>query len=259
MWAIVRRDAILYMSYRSQLVSQFLGPLFTIAVFYYISHLLTNKTFHSPGGYFGFVIVGLVIIQVLTTSLGVTPNLVRQELVAGTIERFMVSAHGPVWGILGMMIFPLFSAFLTGVIMLSLATVIFGLSLAVTAPLAIPIALLGAFAFMPFALALTAAVIAVKQTASATQFIISGIAIIGGLYFPIALLPGWIKWMSDVQPFTPAADLLRHLMVSSPLAHPALIEVAKLAAFAAVLFPLGVLLLRAAIRYGQRAGTIVEY
>ena len=50
MWGIVRRDAILFMTYRTQLVSQFLGPLFTVALFYYISHLVTAKTIHSPGG-----------------------------------------------------------------------------------------------------------------------------------------------------------------------------------------------------------------
>jgi len=98
MWGIMRRDAILFMSYRTQLVSQLLGPLFAIAVFYYISRLLAVKTFHSPGGYFGYVIVGLVIVEILTLSLGLMPGNVRQELVSGTIERFLVSAHGPVNG-----------------------------------------------------------------------------------------------------------------------------------------------------------------
>ena len=49
MWGIIRRDAILFVSYRSQLVAQFLGPLFSIALFYYISKILTSKTIHSPG------------------------------------------------------------------------------------------------------------------------------------------------------------------------------------------------------------------
>jgi len=52
------------------------------------------------------VIVGLVIVQILTISLGVMPVTVRQELVSGTIERFLVSTHGPVNGILDAMLFP---------------------------------------------------------------------------------------------------------------------------------------------------------
>jgi ABC-2 type transport system permease protein len=259
MGGIMRRDAILFVSYRSQLVAQFLSPLFTITLFYYISNILTAKTIHSPGGYFGFVIVGLVIIQILTISLGIMPVTVRQELVSGTIERFLVSAHGPLNGIVGTMLFPLINAMLSGVLMLGLATVIFGLPLAATAALAIPVSLLGMLAFMPFAFFLVALVMAFKQASSATQFIVAGVAIVGGLYFPIAVLPGWIRWASEVQPFTPAADLMRHLLVDAPLAHPAGVDLLKLVGFAIVLFPAGVMLLRASIRYGQRTGTVAEY
>ena len=259
MWGIIRRDAILFVSYRTQLVSQFLGPLFSIALFYYISRLLTAKTFHSPGGYFGFVIVGLVIVEILTLSVGIMPGSVRQELVSGTIERFLVSAHGPINGILGTMFFPLLNAFLSGILTLALAAAIFGLPLAATSFLAIPVAFLGVIAFMPFALFLVALVMAFKQAASATQFIVAGISIVGGLYFPVSVLPGWIRWMSEVQPFTPATDLLRHLLVGAPLVPPAGVELLKLAGFSVVLLPAGFALLHASIRYGQRSGTIAEY
>jgi ABC-2 type transport system permease protein len=259
MWGIMRRDAILFVSYRTQLVSQFLGPLFSIAVFYYISRLLTARTFHSPGGYFGFVIVGLTIVEILTLSVGIMPGSVRQELVSGTIERFLVSAHGPINGILGTMFFPLLNALFSGIFTLALAAAIFGLPLAATSFLAIPVALLGVVAFMPFALFLVAVVMAFKQAASATQFIVAGISIVGGLYFPVSVLPGWLRWMSEVQPFTPATDLLRHLIVNAPLVHPAGVELLKLVGFSVVLLPVGFMVLNKSIRYGQRVGTIAEY
>ncbi len=259
MTAIMRRDAILFLSYRTQLVSQFLSPLFSLVIFYYISQLLTTKSVDSPGGYFGFVVIGLVIVQILTISLGVMPVTVRQELVSGTIERFLVSAHGPVNGIFGAMLFPLVNALFSGVLMLVLATVLFGLPLEATAPLAIPIAILGTIAFMPFALFLVAMVMAFKQVSSASQFIVAAVAIVGGLYFPIAVLPSWIRWMSEVQPFTPATDLLRHLLVGTPLVHPFVIEMLKLVFFSLILFPVAIAILRKAIRYGQRTGTIAEY
>ncbi len=259
MAAIMRRDAILFLSYRAQFVSQVLTPLFTLTVFYYISQVLTSTSIQSPGGYFGFVVVGLVIVQILTISLGVMPVTVRQELVSGTIERSLVSAHGPVNGILGSMLFPLINALLSGILMLVLAALIFGLPLASTAALAIPVALLGTLAFMPFAILLVAMVMAFKQVSSASGFLVTAIAIVGGLYFPIALLPSWIRWASDVQPFTPATDLMRHLLVGTPLVHPLEVELLKLVAFALVLFPIAFYFLRKAIRYGQRTGTIAEY
>jgi ABC-2 type transport system permease protein len=259
MTGILRRDAILFASYRTQLLSQFLGPLFSIAIFYYISHLLIKKSFHSPGGYFGFVVVGLAIVEILTFSLGMLPGTVRQELISGTIERQLVSAHGPLNGILGTMLFPMCNALGSGIITLVLAGTIFGLPLQDTAALAIPVAFLGVLAFMPFALLLVAMVMAFKQVASASTFIVSGITIIGGLYFPVKLLPGWIEWMSEVQPFTPATELMRNLIVGTPSEQPAWLELVRLVGFACVLMPMCLLVLRRAIRYGQRAGTIVEY
>lgn len=259
MLAIMRRDAILFVSYRAQFVSQFLTPLFSLAIFYYISKLFTPSSVDSPGGYFGFVVIGLVIVQILTISIGVMPVTVRQELVSGTIERFLVSAHGPVNGILGAMLFPMVNALFSGTLMLVLATLFFGLPLSATAGLAIPVALLGTLAFMPFALFLVGMVMAFKQVSSASSFIVTGVAIIGGLYFPIALLPDWIEWTSEVQPFTPATDLLRHLLVGTPLEHPAEIELLKLVLFALILLPVSLYCLRRAIRYGQRTGTVAEY
>jgi ABC-2 type transport system permease protein len=204
-------------------------------------------------------VIGLVIVQILTISIGVMPMTVRQELVSGTIERSLVSAHGPINGVVGSMLFPMVNAFLVGVITLVIAAVVFGLPLAATAALAIPVALLGTLAFMPFALLLVAGVMAFKQVSSAAQFLVTGIAIVGGLYFPIALLPGWIRWASEVQPFTPATDLMRHLLVATPLQQAAALELLKLIAFAAVLFPVALAILQRAIRYGQSTGTIAEY
>ena len=97
-------------------------------------------------------------------------------------------------------------------------------------------------AFMPFAFILVALVMAFKQASSAAQFIVVGIAIVGGLYFPVAVLPGWIRWTSEVQPFTPATDLLRHLLVDTPLVHPAVVELLKLVGFIIVLLPFGAVL-----------------
>lgn len=258
-WGVVRRDAIVFASYRAQVLTQIFGMLFNLTIFFFISKLLHSRAFATSQAYFAYVVVGLVIMQVLITTLGLTPTQVRQELVAGTMERFLVSPFGADNGVVAMMIFPIVSSFVTGAIMLLIAATVFGLPLAGSAPLALPIAVLGSISFMPFALALVAVVIAFKQATVGTQFVVSGIAIVGGLYFPAKLLPGWIRWTSEVQPFAPAGDLLRHTLVNQPLLESAGTDVLKLLAFTAVLFPLSLWLLRRAILFGQRRGTIIEY
>jgi ABC-2 type transport system permease protein len=258
-FGVFRRDAVIFFTYRTLVVSQILGMLFQLTIFYFISRLLQSKTFGTPERYFAFVVVGLAIMQVLIITLGLLPGQVRQELVAGTMERFMVSPFGAANGVFSMLLFPLISALVTSTILLLLAATVFGLTLSPTAPLAIPVGILGSIAFMPFALALVALVIAVKQATAGTQYVASGFAIVGGLYFPVRLLPGWLRWTSDVQPFTPAADLLRHLLVNTPEQYSVGSDLLKLGGFAIVLFPLALILLRRAVLFGQRRGTIIEY
>ena len=42
--------------------------------------------------------------------------------------------------------------------------------------------------------------------------VITAIGLIAGFYFPVSLLPDWIRWTSNVQPFTPSVDLIRHCL-----------------------------------------------
>jgi ABC-2 type transport system permease protein len=257
---ILGRDAAVFFSYRSRVFAQIASTLFTLLLFYYISRLVRVEMFPSPDDYFAFVAVGLVIFGVLMSSLAVGPATLRQELVAGTFERLVVSPFGAVAGVLAMLLFPFAYAIVQGVVSLALAVLLFGLPIEwPSAALALPVALLGALAFLPFAVLIAAAVVVLKQAMAASNFLVAGISVVAGLYFPVALLPGWIEWAAEVQPFTPAVDLLRHVLVGAPLRSSAWVEVGKLASFAAVLIPASVCVLHGAIRVGRRRATITEY
>jgi ABC-2 type transport system permease protein len=257
---IIRRDAAVFLSYRLRFVSHVGSTLFTLLVFYYISRLVRVEMFPSPDDYFAFAVGGLVIFGVLTSTLAAAPATLRQELVAGTFERLVVSPFGPVAGVLSMLVFPFLYALVQGLVVLLLAAALFGLPLEwPSAALAVPVALLGILAFLPFAIGIAAAVVVLKQAMAAGSFLIAALALVAGLYFPVALLPAWIEWASEVQPFTPAVDLLRHLLVGAPLESSAWVEAAKLALFACVLLPPSVWVLHRAIRVGRRRATIIEY
>jgi ABC-2 type transport system permease protein len=256
---VVQRDALVFASYRTMFLSRILSAVFTLVTFYYISRLVQVGSFDESSDYFAFVVIGLFILQVLTSTLAGGPTAVRQELVAGTFERFLVSPFGAVGGAVALLAFPLLLALVMGAFTIAIAGAFFGLPVEwSTAPLAVPVALLGAAAFIPFALAFVAAVVAFKYSLSGTQFVVAAMAIVGGLYFPVTLLPDWVEPLSQVQPFTPATDLLRHLIGGTPLDDPWLAAL-KLVAFFVVLTPLAVRLLVMAVERGRSRGTILEY
>ena len=258
--AIVRRDARLYLSYRMRIVSQLVSAFFSISLFYYLSRLVHVGSFQSSDEYFGYAVVGIAILEVIGATLSGLPPALRQELVAGTFERLVLSPAGAVTTTVAMLAFPMLAALVSGSVALLFGVAVFGLPLhASTAPLAIPVSLLAAAAFAPFALLIGGAVLAVKQAGRATGFVVTGLSLVGGFFFPVNLLPPWIRWMSQVQPFTPSLNLLRHELIGTSLVEPAWLSMAKLVGFAGVLLPVSVWFVSRSVRWAQRRGTIIEY
>ena len=258
--AVVRRDFRLALSYRLRFATQLLSAFFSLTLFYYLSRLVQVKAFESPDAYYAFAVIGLIVVQVLNSTLATPPGALRQELVAGTFERIVLSPFGPVGGTIAMIVFPFAYALMTAIAMLGFASLVFGLDVEwVTVPLVIPVAALAALSFAPFGVGLLAMVLVVKQVAAGTTWIIAGISLIAGLYFPVRLLPDWIEWASEVQPFTPAVELMRHLLVGAELSDPLWLDLLRLAGFGAVLLPLSVWILQKAVGASRRRGTIIEY
>ncbi|HEY0390971.1 MAG TPA: ABC transporter permease [Solirubrobacterales bacterium] len=257
--AVMQRDLYVFLSYRTRIVSQVLTSVFSLTLFYYVSRLVHVSGFPSPASYFGFVVVGIALVSVLYSCFSIS-EMVRQELVAGTFERLLLSPFGAIRSVLAMTLFPLLYAFLLAAITLGLGCAVFGLQLHwSTVPLSVPAMALALLSFLPFGLLFAALTVATKQGSVGTSWVIALISIVGGLYFPISLLPEWAQTASHLQPFTPATELLRHLLVDSPLQTSTLTAIAKLIGFAAVLLPASLLALHHAIRVGQRRGTIIEY
>ena len=256
--AIVWRDVLVYASYRWRLVTQNLGIVFSLALFYYLSRLVNVAQFSGPDAYFSFAVIGLIILGVVQSTFE-APTRIRQELVAGTWERLVVSPFGPLATIVSLLVFPLALSLLMGVVSLVVAALLFGLDVSwSTAPLALPVAVLGAVAFSAFSLAFAALVLRFKQ-APGTAYLMTAITLVSGLYFPVSLLPGWLQWAAHVQPFTPTVDLLRHLLVDLPLDGSAWGHVGIIAAFTAVMLPIGIGLVGLAISASRRTGTITEF
>ena len=257
--AVLRRDMHVYLSYRTRMVSQVLTMLFSLTLFYYISQLVHVSGFTSRGSYFGFVVVGISLVSILYSSFAI-PELVRQELVAGTFDRLLLSPFGAIRAVIAMSLFPMIVSYVLATLTLVLGCVIFGLKLHwSTVPLAIPATFLVLLAFLPFGILFAALTIVIKQGTVGTSWVIALLSIIGGLYFPVSLLPEWVQTASKLQPFTPGTDLLRHLLVGTSVGEPAHTALLKVVGFAIVLIPMSIFALARAIRSGQRRGTIIEY
>jgi ABC-2 type transport system permease protein len=246
------------LSYRGSLVSENLGIIFTLASFYYLAKLVRVAPFRSPAEYFAFAVVGIIVFGIIHSSLTI-PARVRQELVAGTYERLVLSPFGGTAATASLVLFPVIYSLAVAVLQLILAVALFGLHIRwATAALALPLGIAGALAFAPFALLFAAVTLAFKQ-APGQSTALGVISLASGMYFPVALLPWWLRWISEVQPLTPTVDLLRHVLIGFPLPESPAAAVAKIAGFIVIGIPVGIRLVAFAGWYGRKRGTVVEY
>ena len=256
--ATVKRDGAIFASYRLRFAGQLLAMLFTLTTFFYISKLVRPDAVGPQGDYYAFAVVGIVIMAVLTSAL-TTADLVRMELMQGNFERMVISPLGPLGGVLAVSAFPILYSTVFAGVMLTLAVGIFGIPLdPLGVPPALVVAALGAVAFACIGLLFVAALLAFKSVLGAT-WVIAALSLLGGAYFPVKLFPGWISWTSDVQPFTPTVDLLRHLLVGTRSVQPVWLELVKLGGFTAALIPVSTAVLWFAVGWSRRRGTIIEY
>lgn len=256
--ATMKRDALIFVSYRLRIFSQAMAMLFSLTIFYYVGKLVPPGAIGPHGEYFAFAVVGIVTTAVLTSALG-TSQIVRMELMQGNFERILISPLGPVWGVIAVAAFPILYSTVFAGAMLALASLAFGVPLhpGGIAP-ALGVGIMGAVSLACIGLLFVAALIAFKSALGAT-WVIAGLSLLGGAYFPLRLFPGWIRWTSDVQPYTPTVDLLRHLLIGTRPAEAVWLELLKVIGFTAVLMPASIAILALAVRVSRRRGTIMEF
>lgn len=258
--AICRRDLALFATSRARFFTTVVTSAASLTVFYFISRLVRSNRVGSPDDYYAFVVVGIVFLGLLTATMSAPVISLRQELLAGTFERMVLSPFGAVRAIASLTLFPVMLATASGVLSALFAAIAFGLDIRwSTAVAGLPVALAGALSFVPFGLLMAAGVLTFQQTRAGATLFVTVVTVVAGVYYPVALLPDSIRWISEAQPFTPALDLTRHFVVGSPLRGSAGADVLKLLAFPAITLPLSIAVLRRAVQRGLRRGTIMEH
>ncbi len=113
---------------------------------------------------------------------------------------------------------------------------------------------------VPFiGLGLMAAVLPLLSTergAQATQVIQGVLLLVSGVYYPISVLPAWIRWASVLSPATYTLNSVRKAVLNGASIHSLLGVSAGLLASGIVLIPIGLGIFLLAERYAMRAGSL---
>jgi ABC-2 type transport system permease protein len=261
--AFIRRDFRIHISYRLSFVLQMSTIFFFLALYYYLSKIVDQREFAArqdiSGSYFGYAAVGLALLSILQVGLSSFSQKMREEQTTGTFEALMASPASPSLVVLASAVYDLLRSTAFAFVLICTGMVVFGLELD-TDPASLglaAVALVGCLAlFASLGVAVAACTVIFKQTAVMAGMVVSGLALLSGVYFPIDVLPGALQQLAEILPFTWGLDVVRAALLGGNVDHA---QLAGLFGSAAVLLPIAVLGFTAAVRRARQTGTLAQY
>ncbi len=261
--AFLRRDLAIQLSYRADFTLQTASVLLTLVLFFYVSELVDDGTLASDvggdAGYFGFVVIGLALLRILSSGLNSFAQRLRNDQTSGTLEAMLASPIRASTAILFSAAFDLLRATFFASVMILAAILFFGLRLD-TDPLGVLVAvvtLAGSLAvFAALGMLIAAFTVVYKQSSAALQIASTGIGVFSGVYFPLDVFPEGLQVLANLIPLTWAVDVTRSALLEGTIETDRFL---LLIGSAVVLLPAALIVIERAVTKARQQGTLAHY
>ena len=212
------------------------------------------------GDYFSFAVIGVAFSSLLGMFQEGLSSVVRSAQVSGTLEALLVTPASIPTVLFGSSLYSLLLQVFRTLLHLGVALAFFGMTLGrVNGPGVLSVGVLTVLCFLSVGI-LSASFILVHKTGSPFGWILGTVSgLLGGVVFPVALLPPWIRWVSSLLPVTYALDGMRKSLLASAGFAEVLPDIAALAVFNIILLPVSLLAFRLAVRKAKKDGTLSHF
>ena len=259
-----QRDLRLQLSYRFSFVLQIAGILLAVASFHFVSELLGGQAtpyLASYGGdYFSFVLIGIAFAGYQGVALNTFSSIIQRAQTVGTLEAVLTTPTPPATILFSSSLWNFAFTSLRVLAYLLAGAVIFGADLGRANVLAGVVVLgLTILALSGIGI-LSACFTVVFKRGLPINFLVGGIStLLGGVYYPLDVLPAWLRQVSRLVPLSYSLEGMRRALLAGESLLALGPELAGLAAFSALLLPLSLLALRWAVQQAKRDGSLAQF
>jgi ABC-2 type transport system permease protein len=259
MRAVLRRDLLTAIRYRSGFALTLAGAIVELAAFFYLSRAI-GPGFRPDGvDYFSFLVVGTGLYTFLVMSVNSFLSTVQEAQQTGTLEVLMTTATSPATLVFLSAISALARNLIQFFVYIVAGLLIFRAPAHVNLPaclLVFVFTLLTATAFGMFAAAIQ---VAVQKGAAMVWLLGSGLWFLTGTLFPVSSLPDPLRVLSHLIPITYLLDAMRLALIEDASFSRMASDLLILSAFSAVLLPLSLLIFSRTVRRARTLGTLSFY
>jgi len=197
--------------------------------------------------YFDFIAPGIVAMTVMMSVMTGLPAAISHEREIGTLDGMMVAPINRLSIILGKTLAQTARGLLQGAIILTLATVLFGVTIHGSLLLVIGLLLLGVFSFVGLGVVLTSFAKDQETAMMLMMTLMFPMMFLSGVFFPIQQMPWYMQDISKVLPLTYASQALRKVMVLGAGVPAIATELTVLIVFGAVMIAIALPVFRRAM------------
>jgi len=256
-----QRDVRIASSYRSPFVLELVEALFGAAMFYYVARFVDSPELRQalPQGtsYFAYSLVGFVFFDYLHAALDSFDRTLEEARDTGTLEPLLVTQVSLPVALIGSSIYPFVLTTLRVAVYLGWGSALFDFPLRQANWLSVLLVLAATMlSFAGLGIFSSAFLLLFKRGNPSKWFFLGVSSVVGGMLFPVSVLPSWLQIIAHLNPVTYALDAMRGALLGranlSAIAQPLLI----LFLFAVLLLPTSILAFSWALRRTKITGTL---
>ena len=257
--AVLKKDVLTALRYRSGFVFGAVGSAAQLATFYYLSRAV-GPQFHPEGmPYFMFLLVGTGFFTFLITGMHSFLRTIQEAQQSGTLEVLMTTSTPPAV----LLSLSAISSFAGGLVQL---LVYVGAGIVLFSPVA-HVSLMGCALVLVLSVASSMAIgifaaglqVSIQKGSAVLWLLGSSAWLLAGTLFPIAALPGPARLLSSLLPLTHSLTGMRLALLQTSSPAELMHEIEILAVFSAFLLPLSVIFFSWTVRRARQLGTLCLY
>lgn len=263
-WAFLKRDATIWVSYPVARLLDILSIFFSCATFYFLSQLLGSTALPAldayGGNYFAFVLIGIAFSTYQGVWLASMAHSLRTEQYLGTLEAVLSAPITLPRFVIGSILWDFLYATAEVFLYFIIGVTIFGFSVKEARWLPTLLVLLSSMlAFSSLGVLSAAFILRFKQGDPVAWLWGTLSELLGGVYFPLIVLPAWLQGVSWFIPMTHALEGLRLSLLQGADLSKVSAHFLWLLAFSALMLPMSLLALRWAFHQSQKEGSLSHY
>ena len=262
-WALIRANFLSASSYKVGLVFSLGSLVLSVIPAFFITGALQKTMANVIKGqgdqYFAFLIVGLISLNLVSSTVYALPGGLQKATSTGTLEALLATPTSLTALLVGLSGYEVIFSIVRGLVML-IAAGLLGAHVAwLQLGASLPIILIVVLAHLPIAIVTAAMVLAFRTQGPLPQLVLLASTFLGGVYYPTTVIPGWIEKLSAFLPLTYGLTALRTVLLEGQPITAVWRDVSILVVYTVVALVASTLVFQAALRYARRIGNLAQY